>query len=53
MPDIAAEEFHGGHGLKTSLAAGFEGRSHKPKAIVTVPILCASSAVRPDGCRCR
>lgn len=24
MPDIAAKEFNGGHGLKTSLMAGFE-----------------------------
>ena len=53
MPDIAAEELNGGHGLKTSLVAGFEGRPHKPKAIPTVPALRASSAVRPDGCRCR
>ena len=53
MPDIAAEELKGGHGLKTSLVAGFEGRPHKPEAIPAVRSLYASSAVRPDGCRCR
>lgn len=48
MSDFAAKEFNGGHGLKTSLVAGFERRTCRPKVIFAVPVLCVFSGGQPD-----
>ena len=53
VPDIAAKEFNEGYDLETSLAASFESRFCKLKAIFTFSLLCASLAVHPGGCRYR
>ncbi len=53
MSDIEAEEINGGHGLKTSLMAGFENVLSKVRNRLMVPVLYAFSAVRPNGYRCR
>lgn len=54
MPDAATEGYGNGHDFKTSHMASFEKNPLKePKAVSIFPALYASSAVRPDGYKCR